>query len=120
MTSILCRSNSLQRSDGFRRSAKRRKKNCGLALRNRKGGSANRARAIEVNRPYLRPAALTALRQIAVEKAEHVRMLDRAHTCLFLQVLDAPPELFHFGPVNLWTEMMFGVIAVIKKQAVVN
>src|SRR5215470_11603236 len=47
-------------------------------------------------------------------------MLDRAHAFLFLQVLDAPPKLFHFGPVNLWTEMVLGVIAVIKKQPVVN
>jgi hypothetical protein len=35
-------------------------------------------------------------------------------------VLDTPTEFFHFSPVNLWTEMMFGVIAVIKKQPVVN
>ena len=47
-------------------------------------------------------------------------MLDRAHAFLLLQVLDVSAEFFHFSPMNLWTEMMFGVIAVIEKQPVVN
>jgi hypothetical protein len=58
---------------------------------------------------------LTALRQMGIEKAEHVRVLDRANAFLLLQVLDASVEFFHFSPVNFWTEMMFGVIAVIEK-----
>lgn len=63
---------------------------------------------------------LAAFRQIAIQKPEHVRMLDRAHSFPSLQVFDAPPELFHFGPVNLGTEMVLGVIAIIEKKPVVN
>ena len=49
-----------------------------------------------------------------------MRVLDRAHAFLLLQVLDVSAEFFHFSPVNLWTEMMLGVIAVVEKQPVVN
>src|SRR3954454_20043380 len=60
------------------------------------------------------------LRQIWIQETEHVRVLNRAHAFLFLQVLDVTAEFFHFSPVNLWTEMMFGVIAVVEKEPVIN
>src|SRR4029077_9061769 len=84
-----------------------------------RGGSPNRRRGVGGNRPYLRPP-LPPFRQIRIEETEHVRMFDRAHVLLFLQVLDASAEFFHFSPVNLWTEMMFCVIAVVEKQPVVD
>ena len=49
-----------------------------------------------------------------------MRALDRAHAFLLLQVFDASAESFHLSPVNLGAEMMFGVIAVIEKQPVIN
>ena len=30
------------------------------------------------------------------------------------------PEFFHFGPVNFWTEMMLGVIAVVEEKPVID
>ena len=47
-------------------------------------------------------------------------MLDRAHAFLLLQLLDAAAEFFHFGPVNLWTEMVLGVISVVEEKPIVN
>src|SRR5438874_5417789 len=64
--------------------------------------------------------ALAALREIGIEKTEHVRVFDRAHAFLFLQLADALPEVFHFRPMHFWTEMVLGVIAVVKKEPVVN
>jgi len=49
-----------------------------------------------------------------------VRVLNRAHAFLLLQVFDVTAEFFHFSPVNLWTEMMFRVIAVVEKEPVIN
>ena len=60
-------------------------------------------------------ATFAPFRQIAIQEAEHVRVLDRAYALLLLQLLDVPAEFFHFNPVDLWTEMMFGVIAVVEK-----
>src|SRR4029453_9174752 len=62
-----------------------------------------------------RAVAPAAFRQIGIEKAKHVRALDRAHAFLLLQVFDASAEFFHFSPVNLWAEMMFGGIGVVEK-----
>src|SRR5260370_34842924 len=49
-----------------------------------------------------------------------MRALDRAHAFLFLQLGDALAEAFHFRPMPFWTEMMFGVIAVVEKKPVIN
>jgi beta-glucosidase-like glycosyl hydrolase len=49
-----------------------------------RGGSPNRPRAIEVNRPYLHRRALSAFRQIRIEEAEHMRSLNRANAFLLL------------------------------------
>ena len=65
-------------------------------------------------------SALSAFRQIGVEKAEHMRALDRADAFLFLQIGDALPELFHFRPVHFGPEMMLGVIAVVEEEPVVD
>src|SRR5260370_21525008 len=47
-------------------------------------------------------------------------MLDRANACLLLKLLDAEAKFLHFSPVNLWTKMVLGVIAVVEKQPVVD
>src|SRR6478752_2698965 len=126
-------------SAGYMRSAKQPKKSCAIALRNCSCVSVRRAAHVtNISAPRTarrlqqlsrqrssvlalrRVVAPTAFRQIRIEKTEHVRVFDRADAFLLLQVLDGSAEFFHFGPVNLWTEMMFGVIAVIEKQPVVN
>src|SRR5438034_6008240 len=47
-------------------------------------------------------------------------MLDGAHTFLLLKVLDAAAKFLHFSPVNLWTEMVLGVIAVVEEEPVID
>src|SRR4029077_3209331 len=138
MISILCRSNSSRKSDGFRKSAKQRKKNSAPALRNCSRVSARRAphdantasrtarRLQQLSRQrssvlaLSRPVAPTASRQIAIQETEHVRMSDRAHAFLLLKLLDADAKFLHFSPVNFWTKMVLGVIAVVEKQPVVD
>src|SRR4029453_8589948 len=126
-------------SAGYMRSAKQRKKSCAIALRNCSRVSVRRAPHVaNISAPCTarrlqqlsrqrssllalrRAVAPAAFRQIGIEKAKHVRALDRAHAFLLLQVFDASAEFFHFSPVNLWAEMMFGVIAVVEKQPVVD
>src|SRR5260370_33599014 len=47
-------------------------------------------------------------------------MLDRANAFLLLKLLDAAAKFLHCSPVNLWTKMVLGVIAVVEKQPVVD
>jgi len=49
-----------------------------------------------------------------------VRVPNSADAFLLLQILDASAEFFHLSPVDLRTKMMFGVIAVVEKQPVVD
>src|SRR4030095_10321134 len=54
------------------------------------------------------------------QKAKHVCAPDLAHAFLLLQTLNAAPKLFHLGPMHLRTEMVFGVIAVVEEQPVID
>ena len=49
-----------------------------------------------------------------------MRVIDDAHAFLPLHFGDALMERFHFCPVHLWPEMMFGVISVVEENPVVN
>jgi len=61
-----------------------------------------------------------ALRQIWIEEAEHVGALNYTNALLLLQVGDALVERFHFRPMDFRAEMVFGVVAVVEKEPVVN
>ena len=61
-----------------------------------------------------------ALRQIWIEEAEHVGALNYTNALLLLQVGDALVERFHFRPMHFRAEMMFGVVAVVEKEPVIN
>src|SRR5260370_25210980 len=65
-------------------------------------------------------STLTTFRQIRIQKAEHVRALDRANALGFLHVSDALVKRFHFGPMHFRPEMVFGVVAVVEKEPVVD
>src|SRR5262245_48239918 len=49
-----------------------------------------------------------------------MRALDRAHAFLFLQVLNASAEFFHFSPMHFGTEMVLCVVTVVEEQPVIN
>src|SRR5438046_9240562 len=47
-------------------------------------------------------------------------MLDHADAFFFLQFCDLLVERFHFGPMYFRPEMVLGMIAIVKKEPVVN
>src|SRR5207249_10958011 len=47
-------------------------------------------------------------------------MLDHADAFFFLQFCDLLVERFHFGPMHFRPEMVLGMIAIVKKEPVVN
>src|SRR5262245_60247729 len=125
MISILWRSNSPQKSAGYKRSAKQRKKNYERGFRKSRKGAHRGERLFSFrfrvwDKCGNTLALLAPLRQIRIQKAKHVRVLDRTHTFLLLQLLDVSVKFFHFSPVNLRTEMVFGVITVVEEQPVIN
>src|SRR5437870_9319040 len=65
-------------------------------------------------------SAFCAFWQIRIQKAEHVRPLDCANAFLLLQIADALPKIFHFCPMHFRPEVVFGMIAVVEKEPVVE
>src|SRR5215475_10011957 len=65
-------------------------------------------------------ASLISSRQIGIEKAERVRHLDYADSCLALLLDDLIAERLHSSPMHLWTEMMFGMVSVVKPRPVIK
>src|SRR3984893_16416027 len=61
-----------------------------------------------------------ALWQIRIQEAEHVRALNGANAFGFLQVGNALMERFHFDPMHFRPEMVFGVVAVVEEEPVVD
>ena len=59
-------------------------------------------------------------RQIRVKKAERVRWLDHTHSSSALLFDDLIAEGLYSGPMHLRPEMMFGVIAIIKPDPVIE
>ena len=49
-----------------------------------------------------------------------MRVIDDADAFLFLQIGDLAMEPFHFRPVHFRTEMMFGVVAVVEENPVID
>src|SRR5947209_12912187 len=64
--------------------------------------------------------SLPALRQIRVEEAEHVRVIDHADAFFPLQLGDTRVEFFHLCPVYFRPPMMLRVVAVVEEEPVVN
>ena len=63
---------------------------------------------------------LSAFWQIGIEKAEHVRALDRANAFLLLQIGNVLPKLFHLRPVHFRAEMVLGVVTVVEEQPIID
>src|SRR5581483_5253896 len=63
---------------------------------------------------------LRIFRQIRIEEAEHVRAFDDADAFLFLKIDNRFAELFHFRPMHFRPEMVFGVVAVVEEEPVVD
>src|SRR5260221_12206152 len=61
-----------------------------------------------------------ARRQVRVEEAQRVRRFDHAHPFPLLQALDLLVQGGHARPMRLWPEMMFGMVAVIEPDPVVE
>ena len=59
-------------------------------------------------------------RQIRIEKPEHVGVINNADAFLPLHLGDVLVKPFHFCPMHLRPEMMFGVISVIEENPVIN
>src|SRR5262249_42172120 len=85
-----------------------------------RGGSPNRPRTIEVNRPYLLGVTFTTFRQIRIQGAEHMGPLDGSNAFLFLKLFDVSMKFFHLRPMHLGPEMVLGMVAVIEKQPVID
>lgn len=45
---------------------------------------------------------------------------DRAHAFLLLQIDNVSAKLFHLRPVHLGAEMVFGVVAIVEEQPVID
>jgi len=59
-------------------------------------------------------------RQIRIEESEHVGVINNADAFLPLHPGDVLVKRFHFCPMHLWPEMMFGVISVIEENPVID
>ena len=58
--------------------------------------------------------------KMRVKKAERVRALDYAHSSLALLLDDLIAQHLHSRPMHFWTEMMFGVVAVVKPRPIIE
>src|SRR3982750_244166 len=58
--------------------------------------------------------------QIGLKKTESVRHLDNTHTSPALLLDDLIAERLHSGPMHLWSEMMFGMIAIVEPRPVIE
>src|SRR5206468_8751460 len=58
--------------------------------------------------------------QIGLKKTEGVRQLDNTHTSPALLLHDLIAERLHSSPMHLWSEMMFGMIAIVKPRPIVE
>src|SRR4051812_6483669 len=65
-----------------------------------------------------RALKLAPLRQIRVEEAEHVRVIDHADAFALLQLGDLRVEIFHLCPMHLRPPMMLGMVAVVEEEPV--
>src|SRR5437764_6344047 len=58
--------------------------------------------------------------KMRIQKAECVRPFDYAHSSLALLLDDLIAQHLHSRPMHFWTEMMFGVVAVVKPCPIIE
>jgi hypothetical protein len=63
---------------------------------------------------------LAQLRQIGIEETEGMRRFDDANARGALLIRDLVAEGLHSGPMDLWPEMMFGVVAIKEPDPVIE
>src|SRR5260221_817878 len=69
---------------------------------------------------FLRLYFLRRFWLIGIEKTEGVRWLDHVNASLDLLLADLLVQLVHLGPMNLRLVVMFGVIAVVKPDRIIE
>jgi hypothetical protein len=58
-------------------------------------------------------------RKVGIEESERMGRSDNSNSFSQLRLSNLLMQLFHFGPVHLGPEMMFGVVPIIKPQQIV-